>query len=261
LSEKNDSISNFMPEKIKKTLKDLGFKENETNVYLALTKLGESSAGVVAKSIGLPRTTVIGILAKLEAGGYLTTHKYKGKIYYWIESPRVLGEVFANKVSLAAGLESELADLYRQAPRFPFAKIYDTKQGIAKFTENVLLKTKKKAVIRTFDSPGAGNYRKVFSDRLEPIFFGIKKQRQIFTKTLVPSGLAADINMSKVQNQNIEIKELPDGINFASSFWIIEDAVYFFSGHPPFLAAISHQPIKNGLASMYDYFWGVSKRI
>jgi sugar-specific transcriptional regulator TrmB len=244
---------------IKKTLTDLGFKENEVKVYISLTELGEAAAAEVAKRAGLARTTVISILNKLEKLGYLTTHKFRGKIFYWIESPQVLGDVFQNKAELAGNLNKFLSSLYREGGSFPFSKTYDTKEGIKKFVESVLLKAKKKSIIHTIDTPREGNYKKIFSDDLEKIFFATKKKRQLFTKTLVPHGSFADIPHYKTENQDIELRELPAGLNFEASFWIIDSAVYFFSGNPPFLTMISHGSINNGLKAIYDFLWNSSK--
>jgi len=55
-----------MPVQLKKVLKELGFKDNEIKVYLALTELGEAPASKVAKKAGLPRTTTIDNLEHLE---------------------------------------------------------------------------------------------------------------------------------------------------------------------------------------------------
>ena len=250
-----------MLNQIKKTLKDLGFRENEIKTYLALTELGESSALEISKNAGLARTTVISILNSLEARGYLTTHKYKSKIYYWIESPQVIGEVFQNKAKLAGNLDDFLSGLYKNGSNFPFVKIYDTKKGIKKFTENILLKTKKKSIIYTIDTPKEGNYSKVFSEDLKKVFYDVKKKRQIFTKTLFPSNALFDINHHKIKSQDIELREMPEGIKFEASIWIIDEAVYFFSGNPPFLVAVNHKPIKNGIKSIYDFLWMSSKAI
>lgn len=43
-------------------LKEFGLSENETKVYLALTKTGESTAQNIAKNAGLPRTTTYHLL-------------------------------------------------------------------------------------------------------------------------------------------------------------------------------------------------------
>jgi len=51
---------------VRKKLLELGFSRNEAKTYIVLTQLGEANATDIAKKSGLPRTTVISILRKLE---------------------------------------------------------------------------------------------------------------------------------------------------------------------------------------------------
>ena len=87
----------------------------------------------------------------------------------------------------------------------------------------------------------------------------IKKKRQIFTKTLIPNKTLVDVASHKIKNQAIELKEMPEGINFESSLWLIGKTIYFFSGSPPFLVAVNHEAIKKGIESIYNFLWTVSK--
>jgi sugar-specific transcriptional regulator TrmB len=247
--------------KIQKILKELGFGDSEVEVYVALTELGEAPAAELSKKVGLPRTTVISILERLEEKNFLTTQKYKGKIYYWVESPRVISDIFQNKAQLAGDLEGLLSSLYKEGGKFPFAKTYDTKNGIRNFAEGLLLKARKKSILYTIDTPQEGNYRKVFSDELERIFFGIKKKRQLFTKILIPHGSFSQVAQSKISSQDLEIRELPPGVKFEASVWLIDDFACFFSGNPPFLSAINHRSIKDGLQGLYDFLWSSSSKM
>ena len=90
-----------MSKEIKNNLKELGFKDNEITVYIALTQLGESTAAKIAKKSDLPRTTAISILENLKKENYITAHKYRGSTYYWIESPKILVNILENKINIA----------------------------------------------------------------------------------------------------------------------------------------------------------------
>ncbi len=130
-------------EKIYENLKALGLKRSEIKVYISLTQLGEATASQIAKKADMPRTTAISILNKLEEENFLTVNKYKGTSYYWIESPKIIGELFENKVEIAKDLNKLLTDLYRSESRFPSARVYDTKSGIKQFIERMLSSVKK----------------------------------------------------------------------------------------------------------------------
>jgi len=244
-----------MTNNLKKNLAELGFKTNEIKVYIALTVLGEARAADIAKKAGLPRTTAISILEKLQSENYLTLHRYRGVNFYWVESPSVITEIFKNKMTYAQKLEESLGDLYRTESKFPTAQVIDTKKGIANFIEKLIASLPKHSIIYTIDSPGQGNYRKVFSQEAENELFRAKKKREIITKTLVPNGIFKNIEKEKFEIQNIEIRELPAGIEFDASIWFVNDSMIHFSGHPPFITIIKHQLIVQGQKSIFDYLW------
>jgi len=245
-----------MSHNLKNNLSELGFKNNEIKVYIALTVLGEARAADIAKKAGLPRTTTISILEKLQLENYLTVHRYRGVNFYWVESPGVIAEIFRNKMAYAEKLEATLSDLYRAESKFPTGQFIDTKKGIANFIEKLIASLPKHSTIYTIDSPGLGNYRKVFSAEAEQELFKSKKKRDIITKTLVPAGFLKNIEKEIFEIQNIEIRELPIGVEFEASLWFVGDAMMHFSGHPPFLNIVKHQMIVRSQKNLFDYFWG-----
>ena len=248
-----------MIKEIKNNLKELGFNNNEIKVYTALTQLGEATAAQIAKKSDIPRTTAISILDKLANNKLLTTHVYRGKTYYWIESPQTLKESFVHKTVVAEQLSDLLNDLYRSEAHFPYSKTFDTKTGIKNFIEKNIANLKKKSTIYTIDSPGSGNYAKIYSENFSKIMLAAKKNKQIFTKSLVPAGSLKSVAEYKIKNQNIEIRELPSDIKFEASLWIIENKIFHFSGNPPFIVMIKQDLIYSGIKSFYDYFWNISR--
>lgn len=244
---------------IKNSLKELGFKENEIKVYLAVTQLGEAPASKIAKKTDLPRTTVISILDKLKNEQYLSTHKYKGVTQYWIESPKTLKQSFENKISIAEDLNKMMTDMYRSERDFPFADIYDTKKGIKQFIEKALISLPKGTKIYTIDHPGSGNYNKIYSDEFSEVVLGIKRKKNIKTYTLVPHQTFKNIRPYKLAKQNITIREMPKGIDFCSAIWIMGDHLIHFSGQSPFIASINHKIIAKSMKSIYDFLWNISE--
>ncbi len=248
-----------MLEKINTSLKELGFKPNEIKVYIALTQLGESPASKVAKKVDLPRTTVISILEKLSNDNFLSTHKYKGTTFYWIESPKTLKQILENKIKIADDLDELLSDLYHTEADFPFAQIYDSKSSIKSFIEKTIAGLPKKSTIYTIDHPGEGNYKKIFSDDIGWTLVELKNKKQVSTNTLVPYDHLDKINPKKISSQNITVKELPPEINFEASMWLIKDTLVLFSGKYPFVVAIKHKIITQSMKTVYDFLWKVSK--
>lgn len=242
-------------EQIKKSLSELDFSPNEIKIYLALTALGESPASQIAKKAELPRTTAISILEKLSVKGFFSKHNYRGVAYYWVETPRILEEVFLNKVEAAHKLADYLREIYRTEHSFPFVEVYDTVRTIKNFIEKTLINLKKNSVIYTIDAPHLGNYNKIFSDQFGEIFLNLKKKKNVLTKTLIPADSFSLINPKKIRLQNIEIREMPRGIDFSSSLWFVSDLLVLFSGQPPFIVAVKHKSIVSSCQNIFNFLW------
>ena len=78
------------------------------------------------------------------------------------------------------------------------------------------------------------------------------------TKTLIPCGTYKTIDPKKIKRQSIEVRELPQDIDFKASLWIIKDMLVLFSGKYPFIVAVKHGMIVQSMRSVWDYLWGVS---
>jgi len=247
-----------MLKQIKNSLKELGFNNNEINVYVSLTQLGEATASQIAKKADLPRTTVISLLDRLLKDSYLSEHRHKGKTYYWIESPKTISSVFEQKVEMAQKLDRLLSNLYRSAGRFPAVRVCDTKSGIKRFIEKFLANLDKKSLLYTIDSPLAKNYAKIYFEEVEKAVMAQKNKKGIITRSLVPHGSFENIEDYKIKNQVIEIRELPKNIKFEASLWITKDTLVHFSGNPIFLIAVKHEAIVKGIKNLYDFLWEIS---
>lgn len=79
------------------------------------------------------------------------------------------------------------------------------------------------------------------------------------TYTLVPFGSFSVIADHKTESQIIKIREMPTGINFSASFWLVNDIIVHFSGNPPFVAVIKHEAIVGSMKSIYDFLWNISE--
>ena len=251
----------LMIKEIKKTLREIGFSENETKIYLALTQLGEATAAQIAKKADLPRTTAISILDKLDKDKYISIQKYKGRHNYWVESPHVLKDVFLGRAAMADSLDKLLANLYRSEADFPYAKIYDSKSSIKSFIERTILNMKKESVIFTIDNPKAGNYTRILSENFYYDMLAMKKKNKILTKTLVPFGMISQIDSKKIETQDIILQEMPPEINFKCALWIMKDTVVLFSGKYPFVVAVRHSIITESIKSIFDFLWNISAKI
>ncbi|PIR54798.1 hypothetical protein COU74_03565 [Candidatus Peregrinibacteria bacterium CG10_big_fil_rev_8_21_14_0_10_36_19] len=71
-------------------LKQIGFTENESNVYLELLRVGPQAVSVVAKMSGLNRTTTYSVLKSLMRKGIISFHCNGSVKYYAASDPNSL---------------------------------------------------------------------------------------------------------------------------------------------------------------------------
>jgi len=240
---------------IENNLKHLGLSDREVQVYVALTELWESSILHIAKKSELTRTTVKSILDRLADRWYISIHKYSGINHYWIESPETLKAEFENKIELTNNLSHLLNDLYKNNSNMPYSQVYDTKDSIRKFIEKTISNAKKWAHIFTVDSPKCKNYNKYFTKEYFENLLLLKKKKNIFTRTMIPSGQSQYIDEDSIKKQYIEVREMPKSIEFDISIWIIEDTLVLFSSSTSFIVELKNPIISASFQSLVMYIW------
>ena len=72
---------------IKQTLKKLGLKDKEIQIYLAILPLGSVPASILGKRTGMNRSTAQYICQQLVQKGLLTVIEKNGNFVYSVESP------------------------------------------------------------------------------------------------------------------------------------------------------------------------------
>jgi hypothetical protein len=93
---------------------------------------------------------------------------------------------------------------------------------------------------------------------VEQVILRLKREKQLTTHTLVPSGAMQGIDTAKIRMQRIILRELPLGVQFGASLWLIGDVLVHFSGIPPFAVAIRHPHIVRGMQELFQYLWRIS---
>ena len=85
-------------ETIEKTLEEIGFDKKETQVYLALLKIGETTATNISRESKIERTLVYYIIEKMINSG-LVSFKLKNNVkYYSTSAPeKILEEIRENE--------------------------------------------------------------------------------------------------------------------------------------------------------------------
>lgn len=249
-----------MATSLEKLLQSLGLSAKEAKVYLSALQAGEATVQDIAHASQLPRTTVASILGRLKELGFVTVHKSKGKLRYWIEDPHILVEHERARLDIVEQLADRLHTEYHSADKKPQTEVFDTKEGIKNLIVRVVGELKKGDQMLAFESPSAKHYQAVISDELFHALSEKKSTRGVFTRVLIPEGQAADIR-AKALEHNVTIRTLPKGVRFESSMWIFHDSIVLFSGTHTFATRITHRHMAESLRSLFEFFWGIGSSL
>jgi len=246
-----------MTTSLKTLLSQLGLSQNESLVYIALSRLGEALVQEVSHEAKLPRTTVASILERLKDLGFVTVHKTKGKFVYWIEDPHVLVTHEKTRLDVAEQLAARLHLEYHKADKKPTVEIYETKAGIQKLMTKVITDIAKGAEFLVFESPIKKHYQAVLSEEFYHAMAKLKEKKGIRTRALIPSGHQEFIR-PKTLEYSVEVRALPSGVAMEISFWILDSSIVLFYGEQIFAMKMNHQHTQESMKSLFEYLWSQS---
>lgn len=246
-----------MPTPLKTLLQHLGLSAREAEVYLASLRLGEASVQDIAHAAKIERTTAASILERLRGLGYVSIQRSKGKRRYWIEDPHLLVEQAKARLDVMGQLAARLHTEYHQADRKPSVEVFETRADIERLMVRVVDEVPRGGEIATWESPGAKHYQAVLSDELFHVLSKRKVTKLIRTRALIPAGHEEHVRPAALAH-NVEVRVLPSGLMFETSFWMFEQSVVIFSGTHTFAVRINHRHTTESLRSLFEYFWSHS---
>ncbi len=100
-----------MPISLSNRLQDLGFSQNEAEVYLALLSKGPCNAGPVITETGFHRNVVYTALGHLKARKLVSERKIRGRAQFELTDPQHLAQEFSEKAATAEEVAKQLQHL------------------------------------------------------------------------------------------------------------------------------------------------------
>ncbi len=97
----------------------MGFSNREADIYIATLKIGEGTAGQIAKLIGYPRSDTIEVLNYLKEIKIISTRTIRNTTYFAIENDN---QTFVNFYDLINTLDDKNLDRIKQVFREPSHK-------------------------------------------------------------------------------------------------------------------------------------------
>ena len=121
-----------------KELQELGFPEQEAQVYLSALEIGMAPASIIARRAQIKRETCYYILKKLLTRGYISSISQDNTTLFIAEDPKILIEKLQTSLKSAQKIVPQLSSLQNTSAKKPVMKFYQWKSGIKRVLDDIL---------------------------------------------------------------------------------------------------------------------------
>jgi sugar-specific transcriptional regulator TrmB len=243
-----------------KTFKKLGLPKNEVKVYIALLKLGLSSAGQITKISGVHRRNVYDALERLINKG-IVSYITKGKIkYFEAINPYSLLNLLEKEKEKLKDIKADLDPLLSELLQIKkvsngkdnFVVVYKGVNGVKAILEDVFNSKKENLVLGAHRPPeSVKNYLERFHERR--IKLGIP-EKLLFNKN--------DTERAKKLSKLpfTKIKFLPRNSKSKTAINIYGDKVAILMWSEPVGVLIKNEDVANSFREYFKLLWKTIKK-
>lgn len=243
------------PMSLPKFLSSIGLDEKSQQVYLALLKLGDAPAAIVAKKSGLPRTTAYHQLENLVKLGLASKYKQNGVTRFAAENANKLKGMIEGKLALFEKYIPELQKV-SSAERIINLRLFEGTEGVQQITEEEL--ECKEKIVRSIGS--LKDLRKAANGKIT--FTARRVDKKIFSKCLRPKSDEFRKDWLETQQEEMrEVRLLPDGISVPGMIFIYDTKVAIITPEEEGLGfIITSKTFSESLKNIFDALWVISSR-
>lgn len=237
-------------------LKHFGLSEQEAQTYLSLLKIGGTRASVLAKEIGVKRTTVYPILKSLAEKGCVLVYFKKGQRYYYAQKPVKLATLLEKKLEFFNNIIPAFEAMDKKQAEAVGLRFIETREELKQFYEDVLVDYKNKSYrIIGNASEWEGVDQEFF------VQFRKDRARANIKTRLLLSADSKGVNPTDTRLLR-EYKYLPEKYKFKSTMDIFKDKVLIISPDISSLAVVIAVPAMVDIfKSMFEIIWESVKNV
>jgi len=248
---------------LKNLLIDVGLKEKEADVYIAILALGQGTASKIARKAHIVRTTVYDILSSLFDKGLVTLTGKEPKQEYVAESPdnlkiylkSRLGQMQTDLEDAERELIPQLKSIHNVGNR-PKVMFYEGEEGMRKVYEDTLTSHEP---IRAYADIG-NMYRGL--PGYFPEYFKRRAERNIKIRAIIPNSKEGRERQSCDQEELRESALVPESMfHFTPEINIYDNKVMIASWREKLGIIIESAEIAEAMKTIFELSWEEAKRL
>lgn len=236
-----------------KILKEMGFSEQESQAYLTLLKLGGSIASIVAKEMGVKRTTIYPILKSLAANGIVSVYFRKNTRFYYAIKPHKLSSLFEKKLEMFNNIIPSLELIEKKQAQAMGLRFIETQDELKHFYLEILDEYKKYKTREYYiigNTPAWENVNKDFFDQYR------KNRAKLNIKTKLLLSYDSKKNNPVDESLLRKFKFIPEKYKFKSTMDIFKDKVLIVNPDLSSLAVVIAIPaMVDVFKSVFEMLW------
>ena len=243
--------------------RSLGFSDSEVKVYLALADLGGSTAGLLAKRIGIPRTTTYSALENLSTKGLISQEERGGITRFLANPPSALLRLLRSEKEEVERRESHAHELVKQlGPLFlaksfnvPRLQYFDGQKNVLSMLEEFtpLWRASLKESDFTWWGYQDHSFVEQYREWLDSVWTTMSERERIY---LVSNQVPLEKEL-KGRVKGREIRAITDELEFSSTVWILGQYIVMISTRekPHYSFQIRDAVFAQNLRSIFRALW------
>lgn len=254
-TKNTDYISNML---IEATLQKLGLNEKEVGVYLSLLKHGEGTGYLVAKDLGMKRSSVYFLLDELRKKGLVTRIPKSGRQVFIPKHPKILME---DTQRLMIGIETIIPKLLALTPTNNEPKVTFLEGDNAYFEA---MEERMRLATKETESVGFFAYVEPMTPELEEInlrSFGAVSEKSQGVRALTVDHPVIREYVSKIHAfPQYRVRLLPfDKYSSRTSIEAISNVVFIYANDANQIIKIENENLAHTVKQIFEMMWSYTE--
>lgn len=257
-----DFIGSQMQKSLLQALLNIGFRENEAIVYIALLELGQGTVAQIAQRAGINRTTGYSLLNVLVKRGLVMVSGKKPRQTYVAESPDKLTEYLEGRteemkehLQTAQTLVPQLRTVHNVEGR-PKVRFYEGTRGLKEVYEDTLTSHETIRAYATVD-----DMHRALPDYF-PKYYERRAKAGVAIRAIIP---ATKIGQERADRDKQEAREsvlIPaEAYYFSPEINIYDDKIMIASWREKLGIIIESAEIAEAMKKIFELSWPEAKRL
>ena len=241
-------------------LKDAGFTQGESRVYVSVLSLGESKVGAIIKKSGISRSKVYDILDRLLSRGVISKIERGGIMVFQALPPKTLLHIIKDKEKMLREEEKKLKEILPklislQPKEGVEVAVYHGYNGFKTVINQTIKELRNKDV---YEVMGIGKTTDAMRHYARKIYEAQKKKKFLARSIFDESG------MHKIEERKSslhKVRVLPNGWETPALFTIYGDKVGIHMGNEKNIISINikNAEIAKSFRATFKAMWEISK--